>query len=223
MKVVVAISTTTDGNMLIRDDPSNKKVIQNRSTFLSTHDISMKDATRTEITYTGDNYRRYREISFDYGGNGMSDKNSIVADALATREPNHALFLPLADCVGAVIFDPDHSILMLSHLGRHSLEQRGGYESVKFLADTYNSDPSQLLVWLTPAPGQENYPLFAFDNRSMKDVVFEQLQSAGVSRAQITDNPADTTTDANYYSHSEFLKGNRAEDGRFAIVVMMKN
>jgi hypothetical protein len=56
----------------------------------------------------------------------------------------------------------------------------------------------------------------------MKEAVLEQLETAGITPDNITDNPADTATDPNYYSHSEFLKGNKPTDGRFAMIAVMQ-
>ena len=55
----------------------------------------------------------------------------------------------------------------------------------------------------------------------MKEVVFEQLAEAGITLENITDNSANTAIDPDYYSHSQFLIGNKPEDGRFAMVAMM--
>ncbi len=223
MNLVVATSTTKDGNMAITKDQSNKdEVIQNRRTFLSNLGINMEDATRVIIVYEGENYRRYREVDERDKATGMFNGDGAAADALVTRTPGQALFLPLADCVGTTIYDPEQQVLMLSHVGRHSLEQSGAETSVKYLVDNYGCHPEDLLVWLTPAPGKERYPLYAFDNRSFKDVVFEQLQTAGIRRQNITDDPTDTTNNPSYYSHSEFLAGRQADDGRYAMVAMMQ-
>ena len=98
----------------------------------------------------------------------------------------------------------------------------GGFESVKFLIKHYDCNPNDLLVWLTPAPSADTYPLFVFKGRSIKNTVIHQLQSAGIQSKNIDDNSADTSKDCEYYSHSEFLKGNQTEDGRYAIVAMMQ-
>lgn len=221
MNIQIGISIVADGTMSFSERENNQTVIRNRESFLSKHAINIHDSTRMLITYDTDDFCRYVEVSEDKKSHGMFDTNAPIADALVTRHPNHALFLPLADCVGAVIFDPIKQVLMLSHLGRHSLEQFGGRKSIEFLKHTYQSNPADLQVWLTPGPGQDNYPMFQFDNRSFKDVVFEQLQSAGILKDHIHDDPTDSTTDLNYFSHSEFLKGNRKTDGRYAIVAMM--
>lgn len=209
--------------MLNPADKTDSQVATHRSSFLSKNGIDINQTTKVNIVYEGDNYCRYSEVSKGNNSSGMTYDDTEAADALITRDLDHALFLPIADCVGVAIFDSSKQILMLSHLGRHSLEQNGGYESVKYLVDHYNCNPSELLVWLTPAPGPDVYPLYAFNNRSIKNVVFSQLQSGGIISSHITDNSADTSKDLNYFSHSEFLKGNRPDDGRYAIVAVMKS
>jgi len=223
MDIIVAISKVNDGNMSNSLDKTDRNIIANRKSFLAKNNIDIEQTTKVAIVYEGDNYRRYWEVFENDKSKGMLYDDIDAADALITREINHALFLPIADCIGAVIFDPIKQILMVSHLGRHSVEQNGGYESIKFLINNYNCQPNELFVWLTPSPGPDVYPMHAFNGRSIKNVVLHQIQSAGILSNHINDNSADTSKDLNYYSHSEFKKGNRAEDGRFAIVAMMKN
>ena len=112
---------------------------------------------------------------------------------------------------------------MLSHLGRHSVEQNGGYKSIKFLIDKYKCDPEELQIYLSPSAGRENYPIYAHDNCALKDLVLEQLQEVGIKDSNITDNTIDTTKDLNYFSHSEFLKGHRPTDDDYAIFAMIKS
>ncbi len=223
MKLVIAISKVSDGNMLIHNDKSNIEVVNNRKTFLAKNDIDINQTTRVSIVYNGDDYCRYFEVSEDQKGHGMFDIETAAADGLVTLHPNHALFLPLADCVGAVIFDPERNVLMVSHLGRHSLGQKGGQKSIEYLVNKFYCDPSKINVWLTPSAGKENYPLYSFNNRSMKEVATEQFLLSGVVPRNIHDDLTDTTKDSQYFSHSEFIKGNRPTDGRFAVVAMIKN
>lgn len=221
--VIVALSNVTDGSMFIPDDRSNITIADNRARFLNNHDIKMDQSTRVNITYDTDSFCRYQKVTLvDNAGMGMRDDDMQPADALITTDTNHALFLPLADCVGAVIYDSVHHVLMLSHLGRHSTEQFSGRKSVSYLVNNYGSDPADLRVWLTPAPGKDNYPMWAFNNRSIKEVVIDQLTATGILMQNIHDNTTDTTEDPNLFSHSEFLAGRRSEDGRYAIVAMMR-
>jgi copper oxidase (laccase) domain-containing protein len=225
--IIVAISTVKDGSMYNRHDHLDSNVIHNREVFLKTLGIEVNQTTRVSVNANErakdetEDFCHYREIGNADKGAGMRDGQVFVADALITTDVDHAIMLPVADCTGTVIYDPVKRVLMVSHLGRHSLAKHGGEKSVQYLVDHYASDPTTLLVWLTPAPGKDTFPIWALDNQGAKEATLEQLMSAGVKKENITDNPADTTKDPNYYSYSEFLKGNRDEDADYAIVAMM--
>ncbi|MEP6710513.1 MAG: laccase domain-containing protein [Candidatus Saccharibacteria bacterium] len=213
-------STVHNGSMKSLDG-SYASVLEIRRRFLGAHNIKPEDTTLVHITYDGDDYNRYHSINDDAKGQGITAPTPQQSDALVVTKPGHALFLPLADCIGAVIHDPKKNILMVSHLGRHNLEQFGGTRSIEFLKEHHDVNPADLTVWLSPAAGKNTYPLFAFNNRSLHDEATEQLLRAGVLLENITVSPIDSASDENYYSHSQFLKGNRPNDGRFAIVAVM--
>ena len=225
----VALSTVDDGSMYNRHDMLDETVINNRRRFLEKHGMNFDTTTRVSTnlleraTITHDtNFLRFEYIDSTHAGDGISGQETIVADALITDQPGLALMLPVADCVGAVFFDPVHSVLMVSHLGRHSLEQQGALRSVQHLTEHYQSNPTDIQVWLTPAPGKESYQIWALDNKGMKEATFEQLAEAGILKANITDDPRDTATDPTFYSYSEFLKGNRKEDGDHMIAAIIR-
>lgn len=221
MKPLIEISTVQDGSMYIPEDPTNADVIKNRETWLAKFGLTLDDATRVYITYNRDNFTDYRAVTVSDHGHGMRDNHLHLADGLVTKDPNIALFLPIADCVGTVLYDPVKHVIMLSHLGRHSLEQNGGQKSVAFLVDKYGSNPHDLLAWLSPAPSAEKYPVHAFDDKGLTDIAAWQLEKAGVQTKNITTSKIDTATDPNYFSHSEFLKGNKPNDGRFAMIARL--
>ncbi len=220
MAVKIIVSTAIDGPMK-SPDMDSAAVLPARTAFLQQHGIAPSDATLVQLTYDGDDFCRYYVVTDGDKGDGITRAASRDADALVVTQPGHALLLPLADCIGAVIHDPTRNILMLSHLGRHNLEQFGGTKSIKFLVEKYAFDPKDLTVWLSPAAGQQSYPLHVFNNRSLHDVATEQLLAAGVSAENITASPIDSATDPNYFSHSQFLKGLRDTDGRFAVVALL--
>jgi copper oxidase (laccase) domain-containing protein len=220
--LTVAISTVADGSLYNRHNKDDVAIIKNRELFLAKKGITLNQTTRVQVSYDEDDFCRYFEVGKKLQGDGMHDNGTLPADALITTQKNHALFLPVADCVGTVLYDPTHAVLMLSHLGRHSLVQQGGRRSVEYLVKHYGSHPKDILVWTTPAPNKETFPIWDLDNKGFKEALFEQLAEAGILQENITDNPADSTTDPNYYSYSEFLKGNREEDGDHAIIAMMR-
>lgn len=222
-KVYIAISEVKDGSMYTPSDQTNETIVKHRTDWLNRHGIALKDAVRVHISYDTSDFCRYRIITSENKGEGMGGPSRERVDALITTNKNVALFLPVADCVATTIFDEEHGVLMLSHLGRHSLEQQGGVKSVEFLQKHFQANPKKLQVWLSPAPSKKAYPIFKLDGKGMKEAVYEQLQAAGIDTKHIIDNAAETDTDDRYYSHSEFLKGTKTVDGRFAMVAMMQD
>ncbi len=202
-------------------DKNFATVLPIRRKFLGKNGINPLDTTLVQVTYETNNFCRYFSLTDNDKGDGIVRSPTYEADALVVAKPGHALFLPLADCIGAVIHDPVTNVLMVSHLGRHNLVQNGSTKCIGYLVENHGGDPANLTVWLSPAAGAENYPLHDFDGRRMHDVATEQLLSAGIKQENITASPIDVTTDTEYFSHSQFLKGNRDSDGRFAIVAVM--
>lgn len=220
--VMAAVSSIDDGNMKfgIGDDDDTRR---SRIAFLQANGTEPPQTTLLQVTYDTIDFCRYVILDDEHEGEGMLEPVSATqADAAVATRPDHAIFLPLADCVGAIMYDPDNQILMVSHLGRHSVEQTGATKNIEYLIEYFGSDPANLLVWLSPAVGADSYPLAAFEQRGLHDVVIEQLARAGVERRHIEASEIDTAESDNYYSHSEFKAGYRDFDGRFAIVAMMR-
>lgn len=217
MKTNIEVSTVSDGSM----GKEAENVFANRSSFLTKLGVSPERTVLVHLIYEGENYCRYDQVTAGDGGDGITQPPTRINDALFTREKGVAFFLPLADCVGMVLVDTKQEILGVSHMGRHNLEQTGAKRSVEYMVATFGSDPADISVYMSPAAGKSNYPLFAFENRSMHEVTTEQLLDAGVSRSRIEVTDEDTTTNENYFSHSEFLKGHRETDGRHALVAWL--
>lgn len=186
--------------------------INNRQRFLERHGMDSSQAVVVNVTYDRKDFCQYAEAD---------RSRAAPSDALVTKTPGQGILLPLADCICAVLYDTKQHLLMVSHLGRHSVEQFGGTKSVQYLQSVYGSHPSTLLVWTSPAPNGDRYPLWKFQNQALQAVVRQQCLDAGILPEHIEQSMVDTITDQRYYSHSEFLRGNRAEDGRFAVVAVL--
>ncbi len=218
--LLIGISSLADGSMSKAVTQEEKRT--NRSKFLAAYGLKPEQAILVHMTYDSDDYCRYLSVGAEQAGDGITQEPSFIADALFTNEKNVAFLLPVADCIGAVLYDPNKQVIGLAHLGRHNLEQNGGAAIVRYMATEFGTDPGVVQVWLSPAAGRGNYPLHGFDNRSLHEVALEQLMAAGVNLEHISVDNRDTTTDHSFFSHSEFLKGNRASDGRQAVICMMK-
>jgi hypothetical protein len=221
--IIAAVSSKSDGNMSFSKG-NDAETLQNRITFLKKMDIDPTHATLVRVAYENtEHFARYKIISDSHKAEGMLvPESELIADALVVTKPGHALFLPLADCVGAIIYDAKQRILMVSHLGRHSTEQQGATKSIRYLIDQFHTDVNDIKVWLSPAVGQETYPLKALNDGSLQDAILEQLLVTNIPRENIELSNIDTASNEDYFSHSQFLAGNRDKDGRFAVVAMIR-
>jgi copper oxidase (laccase) domain-containing protein len=218
--VIAAVSSVSDGNMKLGLG-NDEAVVENRRQFLHAVQIPLEDTTLVGITYATDDFTKYRVVTSDDKGKGMQANMDEFVDALVVDQPGHALFLPLADCIGAVFYDEARHVLMVSHLGRHSVEVHGATRSVEYLKTHFQIDPSRLKVWLSPGVGKVTYPLHSRNGQSLREAIVDDLLQSGVALENVESEDIDTAVHDEYYSHSEFLKGNRTETGRFAIVAMM--
>jgi copper oxidase (laccase) domain-containing protein len=214
-EVRVVLTDKSDGNM--RDfGASSGEVVANQARALTGLGATLATTARVLVNYERADFARYfylRAVS-DFAmsrGEGVS-----VGDGILTDQPNLAMFLPLADCLGVVLYDSANGALMVAHVGRHNLEQAGLTRAVEFMTQNVGANPADLKVWFSPSANGENYPLYDFDNKSLDEVATEQLTRAGVDAKNITHSKIDTTTDPNYFSHSQ---GDKRE--RFAIVAIM--
>ncbi len=216
-QVLIKLSTVADGSM--KDD---ENVLENRARFIASMNADPTKGCLVQLVYEGDDYCRYRMVDSTQGGQGVSTESTIIADALLTREKGMTLFLPLADCIGAVIWDKNHTALMVSHLGRHNLEQEGGGHSVEYFVAQTGIPLKDIRVYLTPAAGKDAYPIHSLGGKGLHETAVEQLISAGINKTDIKVDARDTTKDERLFSHSEFLKGNRQTNGRHAVFAMLK-
>lgn len=219
--LTAGVSSIDDGTMKFVATPT-AEVEQNRKTFLSDLGVDIRDTTLVAISYQPDaDFVTYRVSDDHEKGAGMcaDSKAAARADALLVESPGHALFLPIADCIGIILYDQKQQKLMVSHVGRHSIEKQGAAKSIAFM-QANGCNANDILVWLSPAVGNATYPLRAFDGASLHEVAVSQLQSAGIISEHIECSDGNTAESPNYFSHSEYLKGN-GQAGRFAIVAQM--
>lgn len=226
---VVGLSSVNDGDMRFLDSEMHSKAevdstYRNRLAFLDEMSIELTQTTKLQASYEGvTDFARYITLDDSYQGEGIVDESELRADAMVVTRPDHAIFLPLADCTGVVLHDDVTGILMVSHLGRHSTEIDGARKSVAYLVEQFGTNPTDLKVWLSPAVGSASYPLQLFDGRGLHEVIIDQLTTAGVAPENIEASTIDTASSTDYFSHSEHLAGRQADDGRFAIVAMMRD
>lgn len=243
-KLISAMSSIEDGNMRFRiagaDD--DDEVLANRKRFLEEVGLPLGRTELVYVTFDTDHFTRFRRVTFDSMGQGMETPGgSEPADGLATDERDLALFLPLADCNGVILYDEPRHALMVAHLGRHSTIEDGAKAAISFMEEQFGTEPADVRVWLSPTVGQDSYAMeaapsdprhfnFAEDprwrdfRRIEAGKVFIDLSGynrngfieAGVLPGNIEVCDIDTARDDRYPSHSS------GDLGRYAIVAALR-
>jgi len=225
-ELLVAVSSREDGTMLDRSlgNRHAAEIVANRKAFCEEAGVRYENCVYQIISYTP-------EATFDIITEvAEPNADGIVADVLYTEQPGVGLFLPIADCVGTIIYDSKRQALALAHLGRHASLADTVTKTIEFFVGK-GGDPSDLHIWMAPSVKQQNYRMEYFDKATdplWKDYCHERdggfyldMQgynrsraiAAGVPAENIVTSPVDTATDTNYFSHSQ---GDHA--GRFAVV-----
>lgn len=230
--LLAVVSSKADGTMLNREKGvHHTDSVANRERFCAKNDISYEDVVYQKIIY-GDN-ESYELVK----GVGKQDTTrytpELHADALFTSEIGVGLFLPVADCVATVVYDPKQRLLALLHLGRHSTLTNLIGKTLNCF-QCHGSDPSDLLVWMSPSAKKDTYRLDWFDDENdprwqgfitKKDGYFLDLPGynrqvfidSGIAAEHIFISEVDTTKNPNYFSHT----GDKTAD-RIAVLAMMR-
>ena len=232
--LLVAVSSKDNGTTLDRIRGRHvADVLENRQRFCDQLGITYDDVVYHVISYnqgqTFDSIADVTEVdTVKYNNEG------IFADALYTEAAGVGLFLPVADCIATVIYDPERRALMLAHLGRHSTVAQLMSQAVRYFVER-GSQAKDLQIWMSPSITQKNYRMDYFDHaddtdwhnfcRQTADGIYLDMQGfnrslaiqAGVPDDNIFISPIDTADNPNYFSHSS---GDTA--GRIAVVAMMR-
>jgi hypothetical protein len=133
-RAIIGLSDKSDGNMrtIGKAGADLKTVRASRDRFLQKLNLTPAQTVLEMVGYDRGDFCRYARIDQSWEGRGMTPDRAVeVYDGLATRKNDLGIFLPLADCQGAVIFDLSKNVLAVAHLGRQSVEQRGALKAVE--------------------------------------------------------------------------------------------
>ena len=232
--LLVAVSSKDDGTMLNRIRGRHvTEVLENRRRFCDQIDITYGDVVYHVISY--DQAQTFDTIAEVTEADTTRHNNEgIFADALYTEAVGIGLFLPVADCIATVIYDPKRRALMLAHLGRHSTVAQLMSRAVRYFVER-GSQAKELQIWMSPSITQKNYRMDYFNHaddinwrnfyHQTADGIYLDMQGfnrslaiqAGVPADNIVMSSIDTADDPNYFSHSS---GDTA--GRIVVVAMMR-
>lgn len=225
----VAVSSREDGTMLDRSraDRHDEEIVQNRQSFCQSAGLDYQACVYQLISYGEDQtYDKIVEVT-------EPNTEGVPADVLYTEQPGVGLFLPVADCVGTVIYDPIRKAVALAHLGRHATLAGTMAKTIEFFVE-HGSDPQDLYIWMSPNVEQSSYRMEYFDSANKPgwqgfcehrnggfylDLAhYNQARAVelGVALERITVSSVDTASNEHYFSHSQ-----GDQTGRFAVVAMI--
>ena len=206
-------STLSDGNMRVFGAENETEIIKNQISLGAR--IGVSDIARIRTTYDDrTDFTRYYEITDKNLDDFEVTKTEVaipVSDGLYTTLKEVGLLLPIADCLGIVVYDPKTEVLGLLHSGRQNLEQEGAKKFIDELVERYCINPVDLKVFFSPCA--QNYEIYALGNQKLPDAAKVQLEKAGVKPENIEESGIDTVADPRFPSASAGDKTTR-----FAII-----
>ena len=107
-----------------------------------------RHGTNIEIIKSLENYPKGSDEYF-----GFEFENT---DGLMTRG-HFTLLTKFADCTPVVIFDPKNKVLCNLHSGWRGTQQKISPKAVQLLIEGFGSDPKELIVFMGPALGAEDF------------------------------------------------------------------
>lgn len=241
--VKAGVSAVADGQMQLGWSEPQDDVVENRRRFLAACGIDIERTVLLRVRYGEElTYDAIEDVGTEHRARGMYNLEGGPTDCLITNQKEVALFLPIADCVATVVYDPIKKVLALAHLGRHSTVANLAEKLVGHLMKTYNTDPKGLIIWMAPSLQKQSHILqyadFANNNLywqpyctklangfslDMQGYNHSRFIAMGVPSENITISSVDTGTNSDYWSHytQTTVNGNEAPP-RFAVACMMK-
>lgn len=231
--LLVAFSSKSDGSMLDRSRGIHEPdILEHRRALCAQAGVSYENVVYQEIVYGAE--QSYEKLIAVTSNDTTVSTPGVQADGLVTDQKGVGLFLPVADCVATVVYDPKKQLLALLHLGRHSTLTTLVTKTIEYFKER-GSNSQDLLVWMSPSAKLDTYVLEWFDQvadpawsgfyETRQDGIYVDLAGynrqrcidMGVPEGNIVISPIDTTTNPEYFSH-------RAGDttDRIAVLAMMR-
>ena len=232
-QLLVRFSSRGDGAMLNRTIGRHaSEVVANRREFCLANGVLYDDMVYQVIQYgVTELYNKLVDVTEE---NTVKYTDGIAADGLFTMQRGVGLFLPVADCVATVVYDPVKQLLVVLHMGRHSTCS----DLIEVALQRFQSagaDPANLIVWMGPSAQQVSYRLKWFDAKDEPDwqgfydvkgdgyyldmpgYNKAQFLRHGVNETNIHISRVNTMKSEHYFSHAT-----GDIDGRMALLAVMQ-
>lgn len=234
----VLVSSKADGTVKFGQDVPDEQVAENLTGLANRIGLGKTEVAGILITY---DVGRTHDVIKELGNNVLDITNRstwIACDALVTTQKRVGLLIPIADCNGVVVYDPDHEVLALAHIGWHAAAADLPRKLVDYMSWHHQSDPVKLQVYISPSirkasytqaePAQLDLPawqsyLSKSENGYQVDVfgfVKDQFIESGIKIANLEASPVDVAKSTDYPSHFRDKQAN-PKTARFAVICSM--
>lgn len=173
----------------------------------------------------------HKQVSQDKINIVNQNSDILEGDGMITSEKGLMLVLSLADCCGIMIFSPDKKVIAALHSGWNGTRLNIVKKGLEKLVNHYKVDISQLIVWITPCAGKNDYkvgddvakyfPNFILPSNDgkyfldLKGAISHQLISSGVKKENIEISPESTISDTRFHSY----RRDKSTSGRMAAFI----
>lgn len=237
--VRLANSTKHDGHTSF-GHIDEAKTLSNISRFTANLGWPIKGYVFMRISY--DDGRTYDDILLvrkpEEAAKELTRNASPITDAVITNLAGVCLLLPTADCYPVTLFDPEHKVLALAHMGWQSTAAHLIDKVIKMMIADFSTNPGELLVHLGAGIPADYYTFADPSQRSasgwrghLKKVGnefginllsynLEQLSKLGVRETNIEVDPRNTVESDELESHHVHNKTDKPVARRFLTAVM---
>jgi len=160
--------------------------------------------------------------------------NGLESDGMITNEKGLVLNVSLADCTGILIYDFRNEVIAAVHSGWKGTQQNITKVALNSLKLHYNSNPEDLLVYISPSASGKNYEVewdvakyfpdsitqinetkYLYDNKKQIQL---QLKECGVLSKNIEISEICTMENDDYHSY----RRDKMHSGRMSAFIAMR-
>ena len=176
-------------------------------------------------------------VSSDHTCTKIGD--TIKTEALITNDSAVTLFLLTADCLPVTLYDPEHKVVALAHLGWKPTGLNLLPKLLQQMHEAFSTNPAATYVWIGPSISKHSYvqqEVAQINDPAWQPYItpakcgghhidlqtynIDQLLHMGVSNKKISLSKIDTATDLRYFSHYRAIH-DKEREGRFATIVSL--
>lgn len=233
-KIKIAYSTFNEGNIDQRYS-SKKELKENRKNIFKEFGIKTFDVIEAQQVHGTLILPLNEENSKMWRGKNVTGIDGFVID-----QTDVALMLRVADCVPVVMYDPNHHVMGLFHVGWRGATKDYHLAGLETLIAHYETKPRSVLVWLGPSaqdccyasekkPDQTTNVAWKKYIKKRNNTwwvnipgyITETLLKAGVLKKNINSSSVCTVESEEMFSY-QLSKADNKNEGRFAVLVQLK-